>query len=101
MQVIGGGGRTRIECLQLVSLLAQRAPKTMGPCLHECIPIVMECLNDSNGKVQGAAEAALSVLISCTENAEVATTLKAVIILALQKPDTTFECIEEVLMTTF
>ena len=101
MQVIGGGGRTRIECLQLVSLLAQRAPKTMGPCLHECIPIVMECLNDSNAKVQGAAEAALPVLISCTENAEVASTLKDHIILALRTPDTTLACIEEVLMTTF
>ena len=101
MNVVGGGGRCRIECLGLVSLLAVRAPKTMGPCLHECIPIVMECLNDSNAKVQGAASTALPQLISCTENAEIATTLKAFIIEALQKPDTTFACIEEVLMTTF
>jgi len=61
----------------------------------------MECLNDSNAKVQGAAEAALPVLISCTENAEVASTLKGYLIKALITPDTTLDCIEEVLMTTF
>ena len=101
MGVVGGGGRSRTECLQLVSLLASRAPRTMGPCLHECIPIVMECLNDSNAKVQAAAEAALPVLCGCTENAEVASTLKEPLMLALRKPDTTLACIEEVLMTTF
>ena len=101
MQVVGGGGRTKIECLQLASLLASRAPRTMGPCLAECIPFVMECLNDSNAKVQAAAEAALPVLCGCTENAEVASTLKEPLMLALKKPDTTFACIEEVLLTTF
>merc|ERR1719502_1200487 len=101
MQVVGGGGRTKVECLQLASLLANKAPRTMGPCLAECIPYVMECLNDSNAKVQAAAEEALPVLCSCTENAEVASTLKEPLMLALRKPDTTLACIEEVLMTTF
>jgi len=50
---------------------------------------------------QAAAQAALPVLISCTENAEVATTLKDFIITALCNPDKTLDCIEEVLMTTF
>ena len=101
MQVIGGGGRTKIECLQLAALLATKAPGTMGPCLPECIPLVMECLNDSNAKVEQAAVAALPVLCSCVENAEVASTLKEVLMLALKKPDTTLACIDEVLMTTF
>ena len=101
MQVVGGGGRTKVECLQLSALLAAKSPRTMGPCLAECIPFVMECLNDSNAKVQGAAEEALPVLCACTENAEVANTLKGHIMEALKKPDTTFACIEEVLMTTF
>merc|ERR1719387_2554932 len=52
MQVVGGGGRVKIECLNLASLLASRAPRNMGPCLPECIPLVIECLNDSNAKVQ-------------------------------------------------
>jgi len=99
--VVGGGGRVRIECLQLASLLATRAPRTMGPCLPECIPLVMECINDSNAKVQSAAEESLPVLCSCVQNAEVASTLKEHILLALRKPDTTLECVEEVLMTTF
>ena len=30
MQVVGGGGRVKIECLQLASVLAKRAPSTMG-----------------------------------------------------------------------
>merc|ERR1719502_928271 len=101
MQVVGGGGRTKVECLQFAALLAKRAPRTMGPCLAECIPYVMECLNDSNAKVQSAAEEALPVLCSCTENAEVASTLKNFIIEALGKPDKTQECIDEVMMTTF
>jgi len=101
MQVVGGGGRTKIECLQLAATLATKAPRTMGPCLPECIPLVMECLNDSNAKVQSAAYDALNDLITCTENAEVASTLKPWIINALGKPDETHACIDEVLMTTF
>ena len=101
MQVVGGGGRTKIECLSLASLLAIRAPRTMGPCLPECIPLVMECLNDSNGKVQAAAEAALPKLCSCVDNPEVASTLKEWLMLALRTPDKTLACIDEVLMTTF
>jgi len=101
LAVVGGGGRVRIECLQLASVLATRAPGTMGPCLPACIPLVLECINDSNAKVQAAAEEALPVLCSCVQNAEVASTLKEFILLALRKPDTTLECIEEVLMTTF
>jgi len=101
MQVVGGGGRVKVECLELASLLANRAPNTMGPCLPECIPLVIECLNDSNAKVQAAAEAALPELCSCVQNAEVAATLKEPLMLALRKPDTTLECIEEVLLTTF
>eukprot|EP00965_Chrysotila_dentata_P166962 5513296-Pleurochrysis_carterae.AAC.1 len=61
----------------------------------------MECINDSNAKVQSAAEESLPVLCSCVQNAEVASTLKEHILLALRKPDTTLECVEEVLMTTF
>uniref|UniRef100_A0A7S2CNH5 Elongation factor 3 n=1 Tax=Haptolina brevifila TaxID=156173 RepID=A0A7S2CNH5_9EUKA len=101
MQVVGGGGRSKIECLQLATQLAARAPRTMGPCLPECIPLVMECLNDSNAKVQNTAEEALQVMITCTENAEVASTLKSFIIEALGKPDKTQDCIDEVMMTTF
>ena len=82
-------------------MLATQAPGTMGPCLPECIPLVIECLNDSNAKVQTAAEEALPVLCSCVQNAEVASTLRDFIIDALKKPDKTFECVEEVLMTTF
>jgi len=101
MQVVGGGGRVKIESLQLASLLANGAPRYMGPCLPECIPLVIECINDSNAKVQAAAEAALPELIVCVDNAEVASTLKEVLMLALRKPDTTLECIDEVLLTTF
>ncbi|EOD04238.1 hypothetical protein EMIHUDRAFT_466248 [Emiliania huxleyi CCMP1516] len=53
------------------------------------------------GMVQTAAEEALPVLCSCVQNAEVASTLRDFIIDALKKPDKTFECVEEVLMTTF
>ena len=59
VQVVGGGGRSKVECCNLASLLAKRAPRTFGPCLFECIPLVMECLNDSNAKVQAAAELSL------------------------------------------
>ena len=41
------------------------------------------------------------MLCSCVQNAEVASTLRDFIIDALKKPDKTFECVEEVLMTTF
>ncbi|KAL1526637.1 hypothetical protein AB1Y20_015341 [Prymnesium parvum] len=101
MQVVGGGGRVKIECLRLASLLALRAPGTMGPCLPECIPLVMECLNDSNAKVESAAKEALPELCKCVQNAEVASTLKDHLLLALMKPDTTMACIEEVMLTTF
>ena len=101
MQVVGGGGRSKVECCNLASLLAKRAPRTFGPCLFECIPLVMECLNDSNAKVQAAAELSLQELITCVENAEISKTLKERVLLALKKPDSTLECIDEVLMTTF
>eukprot|EP00966_Prymnesium_polylepis_P124289 2873941-Prymnesium_polylepis.1 len=61
----------------------------------------MECLNDSNAKVEGAAKEALPELCKCVQNAEIASTLKGVILLALMKPDTTMACIEEVMLTTF
>jgi len=61
----------------------------------------MECLNDSNAKVEGAAKEALPELCKCVQNAEIAATLKDVILLALMKPDTTMACIEEVMLTTF
>ena len=54
MKVVGGGGRVKVECLQLAGLLARRAPSTMGPCLPEAIPLVIECLHDSNAKVRSA-----------------------------------------------
>ena len=76
MQVVGGGGRSKVECCNLASLLAKRAPRTFGPCLFECIPLIMECLNDSNAKVQAAAELSLQDLITCVENAEISKTLK-------------------------
>ena len=101
MQVVGGGGRSKVECLQLASLLAKRAPRTFGPCLFECIPLVMECLNDSNAKVQSAAELSLQDLITCVENAEISKTLKDRVLHALRVPDSTLDCIDEVLMTTF
>ena len=101
MGVVGGGGRSKIECMILVGILARRAPRTMGPCLSECIPLVMECLNDSNAKVQAGAEDALEELVKCVVNAEISTTLKTWIMDALKKPDKTLECIDEVLMTTF
>ena len=101
MGVVGGGGRSKIECMILVGILARRAPRTMGPCLSECIPLVMECLNDSNAKVQAGAEDALEELVKCVVNAEISTTLKSWIMDALKKPDKTLECIDEVLMTTF
>ena len=41
------------------------------------------------------------MLCSCVQNAEVASTLRDFIIDALKKPDKTFDCVEEVLMTTF
>ena len=101
MQVVGGGGRSKVECCNLASLLAKRAPRTFGPCLFECIPLVMECLNDSNAKVQAAAELSLQELITCVENAEISKTLKDRVLLALRVPDSTLDCIDEVLMTTF
>ena len=101
MQVVGGGGRSKVECCNLASLLAKRAPRTFGPCLFECIPLVMECLNDSNAKVQAAAELSLQDLITCVENAEISKTLKDRVLLALRVPDSTLDCIDEVLMTTF
>ena len=90
-----------MECCNLASLLAKRAPRTFGPCLFECIPLVMECLNDSNAKVQAAAETSLEDLITCVENAEISKTLKDRVLLALRVPDSTLDCIDEVLMTTF
>jgi len=101
VQVVGGGGRSKVECCNLASLLAKRAPRTFGPCLFECIPLVMECLNDSNAKVQAAAELSLQELITCVENAEISKTLKDRVLLALRVPDSTLDCIDEVLMTTF
>jgi elongation factor 3 len=92
--------RTKVECLQALSLLAQRHPSSVGPRLPAAIPRVMECLANTNAKVMEAASSALPHLLACVENPETLK-LKGLIIEAFRKPETTLVCIDELLCTTF
>ena len=92
--------RTKVECLQALSVLAEHAPSSVGPRLPEAIPKVMECLANTNAKVVEAASAALPLLCSCVENSETQK-LKPLLIKAFIDPSTTSSCLEELMCTTF
>ncbi len=64
------------------------------------MPKLVECLNDSNAKVQAAAAAVIPVIITCVDNPETQT-LKKDLTGAIIDPSTTLHCLEEILTTTF
>jgi len=92
--------RTKEACIQALGLLAQHAPSSTGPCLQEAMPKLVECLNDSNAKVQAAAAAVIPVIITCVDNPETQT-LKKDLAGAIIDPKTTGFCLEQILTTTF
>ena len=92
--------RTKVECLDALGVLASHAPYSVGPRLPVAIPRVMECLASTNAKVVEAASAALPLLLACVDNPETQK-LRPLIIEAFVHPDTTLECIDELLCTTF
>ena len=92
--------RTKVECLKALSVLAEHAPSSVGPRLPDAIPRVMECLANTNAKVQDSASVALPLLCACVDNPETQK-LRPLLIKAFIKPETTLECIDELLCTTF
>ncbi|EOD31788.1 putative ABC transporter [Emiliania huxleyi CCMP1516] len=80
-------------CLRTVGRLAARAPGPLGACMPECVPAVIECLNDSNAKV-------IPTMLSCVDNPETQS-LKAMIVRALREPSFTLEAVDEILSQTF
>ena len=91
--------RTKEACLEALAVLAKHAPETTGPCLPVAIPKVLECLANSNGKVQAMASFALPELCSCVENPETQK-LKPMLIEAFTDPNKTLDCLDELLSTT-
>ena len=92
--------RTKEACMQALGQLATHAPKLVGPCLQEAMPKLVECLNESNAKVQAAAVAAIPIIIACVDNSETQT-LKTELVNAIVDPSTTSHALEEILTTTF
>ena len=92
--------RTQVECLTALAVLAEHAPTSVGPRLPEAIPQVMECLASTNANVVKAASSALPLLCSCVDNPETQK-LKPLLIEAFIHPETTLECVDELLCTTF
>ena len=43
--------RPKVECLMALAVLAKHAPFSVGPCLPDAIPKVVECLASTNSKV--------------------------------------------------
>ena len=92
--------RTKVECVDALSVLAQHAPSSVGPRLPEAIPKLIECLANTNAKVVDAASTALPHLLACVQNSETQK-LKPLLVEAFVHPDTTLDCIDEVMCTTF
>ena len=92
--------RTKVECLQALAVLAQHAPSSVGPQLPKVMPEVMECIASTNAKVVEAASYALPLLCSCVDNPETQK-LKPLLIEAFIRPETTLDCLDELLCTTF
>ena len=92
--------RTQVECLTALAVLAEHAPTSVGPRLPEAIPQVMECLASTNANVVKAASSALPLLCSCVDNPETQK-LKPLLIEAFIHPETTLDCLDELLCTTF
>ncbi|KOO35268.1 hypothetical protein Ctob_006459 [Chrysochromulina tobinii] len=92
--------RTKVECLGALATLAEHAPSAVGPRLPQAIPEVMECIANTNAKVVEAASEALPLLLQCVTNPETLK-LKPFLIEAFLRPETTLECVDELLCTTF
>ena len=92
--------RTKVECLGALATLAAHVPTAVGPRLPQAMPKVMECIANTNAKVVEAASDALPLLLQCVDNPETLK-LKPLLIDAFLRPDTTLECVDELLCTTF
>jgi hypothetical protein len=85
--------------LQLMALLAQRAPRQVGRCLPAAVPKLMECLQDTHPKVSAAAMAALADVAAVISQPEIQKNM-SVLIDALSKPEQkTAACLEKVQRT--
>ena len=92
--------RTKVECVNALTVLAQTEPKALGPRLPEAVPQLMECLSSGKKEVFDASKEALPILMSCVENSETQK-LKPLLVEAFVNPDTTLSCLDELLATTF
>ena len=82
--------------LQLLALLAKRAPHQVGRAMPAAIPKLMECLQDTHPKVSAAAAAALADVASVITQPEIQKNMST-LIEALSKPEQkTAACLEKV-----
>jgi HEAT repeat protein len=82
--------------LQLLALLATRAPHQVGRGMPAAIPKLMECLQDTHPKVSAAAAAALADVASVITQPEIQKNMST-LIEALSKPEQkTAACLEKV-----
>ena len=86
--------RVRLLCAASDLAPARGRPATPLPAQ------VLECLGNTNAKVQSAASAALPVLLSCVDNPETQG-LKDMLIKAFNDPSTTLDCVDDIMCTTF
>ena len=86
--------------LQLLALLATRAPHQVGRAMPAAIPKLMECLQDTHPKVSAAAAAALADVASVISQPEIQKNMST-LIEALSKPEQkTAACLEKVWRTS-
>ena len=85
--------------LQLIALLAKRAPHQVGRAMPAAIPKLMECLQDTHPKVSAAAATALADVASVITQPEIQKNMST-LIEALSKPEQkTAACLEKVWCT--
>ena len=87
--------------LQLLTLLAQRAPKQLGRQMPAVVPVLQAALQDTHVKVSAAASATLGAVAQVITQPEIVKNMD-VLIEALTKPDQkTAACLEKLMETTF
>ncbi|KAJ3241742.1 hypothetical protein HDU78_001701 [Chytriomyces hyalinus] len=91
---------TRVAALEVLKVLAERAPEQIGANLVSLIPQVSECIDDTRTEVSEAAYSAMTSICSVVANQDLIPKIP-ILVDCIAHPDHVTECIAKLSATTF
>jgi elongation factor 3 len=94
------GWQTKVASLEVLEVLAQRAPKDLKAVLSIIVPAVSECMWDTKKEVKDLAKTTLTKVCDAIGNSDIEPFIP-VVVSAIAKPEEVVECIYKLAGTTF